>query len=252
MTKNILSSILLGLLSILAVACGDAGAGAFNEDLDPSEVLTGDQGGAEEAGANLEDEKDDETGNDDGPDGRDDDGDDEGQDDRDEDEDVGDEDEVPVVVVGPACGDGNLDASEMCDDGNDDDADGCSSSCEIEAQGDIAIGVLIDSLSSTEPPAEGSCSGTIDLLVGVKGIAGSGRCILDGTSNTLDYVLNVDLAPSGKVTGEIEVILNGGSHILDVEGSLEDSVLYFEFNGVTLVNQTIRALWTGEQKAALD
>jgi len=251
MTKNILSSILLGLLSILAVACGDAGAGAFNEDLDPSEVLTGDQGGAEEAGANLEDEKDDETGNDDGPDGRDEDGNDEGQDDRDEDEDLGDEDEVPVVV-GPACGDGNLDASEMCDDGNDDDGDGCSSSCEIEAQGDIAIGVLIDSLSSTEPPAEGSCSGTIDLLVGVKAIAGSGRCILDGTSNTLDYVLNVDLAPSGKVTGEIEVILNVGSHILDVEGSLEDSVLYFEFNGVTLVNQTIRALWTGEQKAVLD
>ena len=253
MTKNILSSILLGLLSLLAVACGDAGAGSSNEDLDPSEVLTGDQGGDEEAGANLEDEKHDEAGNDDGPDGRDEDGNDDGQDDRDEDEDVGDEDEAPVVVVvGPACGDGNLDASELCDDGNDRDGDGCSSSCEIEVQGEIAIGVQIDALGSNEPPAEGSCSGAIDLFVGAKAIAGSGRCFIDGTSNTLDYVLDVDLAPSGKVTGEIEVILNGGSHILDVEGSLEDGVFYFEFSGVTLVNQSIRAIWTGEQKAVLD
>lgn len=236
MTKNILSSSLLALLSILAVACGDAGAGSFDEDVDPSEVLAGDQGGDEEAGANLEDEKDDEVGNEDG------------QDELEE-----DEDEVPVVVVvGPACGDGNLDASEMCDDGNDADGDGCSSSCEVEVEGVIEIGVQIAALGSNEPPAEGYCSGTIDLLVGAKAIAGSGRCLLDGTSNTLDYVLDVDLAPSGQVTGEIEIILNGGSHILVVEGSLEDGVFYFEFSGVTLVSQGLRAIWTGEQKAVLD
>jgi cysteine-rich repeat protein len=246
MTKNTLSSILLGLLSILAVACGDAGAGSFEEDLDPSEVLAGDQGGDDEAGANLEDEKDDEAGQD----GRDEDGNDDGQDDRDED--VGDEDEVPVVVVGPACGDGNLDASEMCDDGNDKDGDGCSGACEIEVQGEIAIDVAIDALTSNQPPAEASCSGTIDLVVGVEAIAGAGRCLMDGTSNTLDYALDVDLEPGGKVTGEIEVILNGGSHILDVEGSFEDGVLYFEFNGVTSVTQNIRAIWNGEQKAVLD
>ena len=242
MTKNILSSSLLALLSILAVACGDAGAGSFDEDLDPSEVLAGDQGGDEEAGANLGGEKDDEADNDDGQDGLDEDG----KDDLEEDE------EPVVIVVGPACGDGNLDASEMCDDGNDADGDGCSSSCEVEVEGEIAIGIEIDSLGTNEPPAEGYCPGTIDLLVGAKAIAGSGRCFLDGTSNNLDYVLDVDIAPSGRVTGEIEIILNGGSHILEVEGSLEDGVFYFEFNGVTLVSQSLRAIWTGEQKAVLD
>ncbi len=248
MTKNILSSSLLALLSMLAVACGDAGAGSFNEDLDPSEVLTGEQGGDEEAGTNLEGEKDDEGGNDDGQDGLDEDGAEDGQDELAEDED----EEPVVIVVGPACGDGNLDASEMCDDGNAVDGDGCSSSCEMEVEGEIEIGVQIDSLSSNEPPAEGYCPGSIDLLVGSKAIAGSGRCLLDGTSNTLDYVLDVDLAPSGEVTGEIEIILNGGSHILEVEGSLEDGVFYFEFNGVTLVSQSLRAIWAGEQKAVLD
>jgi len=245
MTKNILSSSLLALLSILAVACGDAGAGSFNEDLDPSEVLAGDPGGDEEAGANLEGEKDDEADNDDGLD---EDGNEDGQDELEE-----DEDEVPVViVVGPACGDGNLDASEMCDDGNDADGDGCSSSCDVEVEGVIEIGVQIAALGSNEPPAEGYCSGTIDLLVGAKAIAGSGRCFLDGTSNNLDYVLDVDIAPSGRVTGEIEIILNGGSHILEVEALLEDGVFYFEFSGVTLVSQGLRAIWTGEQKAVLD
>lgn len=252
MRKNMLSSSLLGLLSILAVACGDAGAGAFDEDLDPGEVLAGDQLGDEEVDANLNDEKDDEAGNDDGQDGFDEDGNEDGQDDPDEDEDVDDDEEAPIDVVGPACGDGNLDRSETCDDGNDDDGDGCSSACELEVQGLIEIDVAIDSLSSNSPPAEGSCSGTIDLLVGANAAVGSGRCLLDGTTNTLDYVLDADLEDSGKVTGEIEIILNGGSHILDVAGSLEDGVLYFEFSGATPVTQNIRAIWSGEQKAVVD
>ena len=250
MRKNTLGSVLLGLLSMLAVACGDAGA--FDEDLEPSEVLAGDQGGDEEAGANLEDEKDDEAGNDDGQDGLDEDGNENGQDDPDEDEDVDGEDEVSIDVVGPACGDGNLDASEMCDDDNDDDGDGCSSACEIEVQGLIEILLTVDSLSFNEAPAEDSCSGTIDLLVGVAEITGSGRCLLDGAANTLDYVLDADLADGGTVEGELEIILNGDSHVPRIEGSLEDGVLYFEFNSLTRVTANSRVIWAGEQKAVLD
>ncbi len=35
-------------------------------------------------------------------------------------------------VVGPYCGDGNLDQGEQCDDGNNLNGDGCSASCQIE------------------------------------------------------------------------------------------------------------------------
>jgi len=44
---------------------------------------------------------------------------------------------------------------------------------------------------------------------------------------------------------DIDVILNGRSNVLDIEGSFDDRVLSLEFDGVTLVTQNIRAVWNG-------
>lgn len=37
-----------------------------------------------------------------------------------------------ALIVGPVCGDGNVDPGETCDDGNTTDGDGCDSSCMVE------------------------------------------------------------------------------------------------------------------------
>ena len=240
MTKRTLSSILLGLVSTVALACGDAGGAPFDEDLSPGEVLAGDPVGDDgdaEPGA--------EPGSDESV------ADPEGET-EDDDADPIVEIEPPIIVLNPACGDGNLDASERCDDGNGKNGDGCSASCELEVEGPIAIDIAIDDLRSTEAPAEGSCSDVIDLVFGTKRIAGEGSCLLEGTSNTLSYVLDLDLEPSGQAEGEIEIILNGAPHVLEAAGSLVNGVFTVHFDGVTLVNRSIRVVWIGDAKAVFN
>jgi cysteine-rich repeat protein len=223
MTKITLNAFSLSLLALLAVACGDAGDAQFDEDPGFGEELVG-----EEGDANLEDG----DGNDD-------------------EQNPGEEE----VVDGPACGDGILDADEQCDDGNSEDADGCSSACELEAlevEGQISIDIIIDDLNSNEDPLEDSCSGAIELEIDNGQVAGEGRCFLDANANFLDYVLDADVDANGVVTGEIDVILNGKSHILAIEGLLDNGVLSLEFDGVTLVIQNIRAIWNGKVHAELN
>jgi len=225
MTKITLNAFSLSLLTLLAVACGDAGDAQFDEDPGFGEELVGEEGD-NNGDANLEDG----DGNEQNPD---------------------DEE----VVDGPACGDGVLDADEQCDDGNFEDADGCSSACELEAievEGQISIDLIIDDLNSNEQPLEDSCSGAIELKIDNGQVTGKGRCFLDANANFLDYVLDADVDANGVVTGEIDVILNGKSHILSIEGLLEDGVLSLQFDGVTLVIQNIRALWNGDVDADLN
>ncbi|MFW2388665.1 MAG: DUF4215 domain-containing protein [Polyangiales bacterium] len=233
MTKNILSSILIGLLSVLAVACGDAGNAAFDEDLSPGDVLAGNQ---------EEVDPDPELG-----------GENDGVDpDAGEGGELGNDDKPPVVAVEAACGDGFVDPLERCDDGNTEDGDGCSSACEVEARGQITIDVLIDNLASNDEPAVGTCADVIDLAIGVETVSGSGTCVVNEGTNALSYSVDLDLAADGAVDGEVEIILNGGSHVLDAKGTFEDDVFFFSFEGVTLITQGVRAIWQGEQKATLD
>lgn len=220
MTKITLNAFSLSLLALLAVACGDAGDGQFDEDPGLGEELVGEQGD------NNGDVNDDEPNPDD-----------------------------EEVVDAPACGDGTLDADEQCDDGNSEDADGCSSTCELEAietEGQISIDIIIDDLSSNEAPLEDSCSGAIALDIDAGVIEGEGRCFLDTNANFLDYVLNANVDADGVATGEIDVVLNGKPHTLGIEGLLANGVLSLQFDGVTLVIQNIRAIWNGEIEAELN
>ena len=67
-----------------------------------------------------------------------------------------------------------------------------------------------------------------------------------------DYVLDAEIDESGAVSGEVDVILNGRSNVLVIEGTLDDGVLSLEFDGVTLVTQNIRAVWNGTVEADFD
>jgi hypothetical protein len=191
MTRNTLNAICLTFLSILAIACGDAGGAPVEEDGDRGGVLVGDEAG-NDGDVNVGEEEDDEL------DG--------------EGENADDEEEEPEV---------------------------------FETEGQISVDVIIDSLVSNEPPIEDSCSGTIALEIDNGAIVGEGRCFLDTNANFLDYVLDAEVDESGAVSGEVDVILNGRSNVLDIEGTLDDGVLSVEFDGVTLVTQNIRAVWDG-------
>jgi len=191
MTRNTLNAICLTFLSILAIACGDAGGAPVEGDGDLGGVLVGVEAG-NDGDVNVGEEEDDEL------DG--------------EGENAGDEEEEPEV---------------------------------FETEGQISVDVIIDSLVSNEPPIEDSCSGTIALEIDNGAIVGEGRCFLDTNANFLDYVLDAEVDESGAVSGEVDVILNGRSHVLVIEGTLDDGVLSLEFDGVTLVTQNIRAVWDG-------
>ena len=186
MTRNTLNAICLSLLSILAIACGDAGGAPVEGDGDLGGVLVGEEAG-NDGDVNVGEE-----------------------------ENAVDEEEEPEV---------------------------------FETEGQISVDVIIDSLVSNEPPIEDSCSGTIALEIDNGAVVGEGRCFLDTNANFLDYVLDAEVDESGAVSGEVDVILNGRSNVLDIEGTLDDGVLSVEFDGVTLVTQNIRAVWDGAIEA---
>ena len=65
-------------------------------------------------------------------------------------------------------------------------------------------------------------------------------------------MLDANVDADGTVEGEIDVLLNGRSHVLVIEGSLTGRALSLEFDGVTLVTQNIRAVWNGTVEADFD
>ncbi|MFA9410258.1 MAG: hypothetical protein ACERK0_03275 [Deltaproteobacteria bacterium] len=65
-------------------------------------------------------------------------------------------------------------------------------------------------------------------------------------------MLDANVDADGTVEGEIDVLLNGRSNVLVIEGSLTGGALSLEFDGVTLVTQNIRAVWNGTVEADFD
>lgn len=225
MTKLILRTICLGLISVFAVACGGAGDGQLEED--PGFIEEGDL---------VVDEGENDPN------------------DQEPNDDVVEDDEVDE---GPVCGDGILDESEQCDDGNVDDGDGCSGACEhevVQLLGQIDVDVTVDDLESNEEPLTDSCSGSIeiDLDVGVGSIVGDGRCTLDNFNNFLDYELDATIVETGVVEGTLNVIMNGRSNLLPVDGFIDKDLVTLQFDGVTLLTNRIRGVWSGEIEAARD
>ncbi len=229
MTKNTLNAIFISLFSMFAIAC-------VNPSYDPTgrDPELGENVGVEEG--DIDGRAQDEEASDGEP----------GEELVDDENDDSVDEEEPDTFDQPICGDGVVDASELCDDGNEEDGDGCTSTCLLEVDGQISIDITVDDLGSSEAPLTDSCSTAIPLVAGESSISGEGRCTLDENPNFLDYVLDAEVDESGVVTGEIEVILNGRSHFLEVEGFLDDASLSLQFSGVTLVTSRIRAIWNGD------
>ena len=225
MRKTIIDVILIGLLSVFAVACGDTGGDQFGEEPGFEQELNEDQDGNGDQG---------EAG--------------------DQEEDDGDVDDDPGID-GPFCGDGFIDGDEECDDGNDQDGDGCSSACEVEAfegeaEGDVEIEMILDDLATNEAPLVSDCVGTIALKISEGALDGEGLCFLP--ANVLEYEVFADIDEDGAVEGDIIITLNNRPHAMDVSGSFEDGSLFLEFQSVTLVTARIRALWEGTITADFD
>ena len=213
MIKNLFNALFLSLLAVVTVACGDAGGAPIEGEPDLGEVLAGEED-ANEHDAEVDEEQNEDDANVE----------------EDEGEEANDENEQNE-------GDENVDDEEPE---------------TVEAEGLVAIDLIIDSLISNEAPLEDSCTGAIAIQIDNGAIAGEGRCFLDANANFLDYVLDADVDAGGTVEGEIDVVLNGRSHVLPIEGSLAGGVLSLEFDGVTLVTQNIRAVWNGTLDANIN
>jgi cysteine-rich repeat protein len=229
MTKKLLIAFVTGLLSTLALACGDAG-----------EPFEGERGFGEEAVG----EPDENLGEEEGEEGED--GNDPGFEENEE------EDEEDPEPETPFCGDGFLDVGEECDDGNGVDGDGCSAACELEpfegsAEGSVLIDLIVDDLNSNEEPLQQDCSGDIEVQIANGVIVGDGRCFLP--ANFMDYTIDATVDDAGDVQGEIIVTLNNRPHVLPLQGSFIDGALSLAFDGVTILVGNIRGVWDGTIEA---
>ncbi len=229
MKEHTLISILIGLLSIGAVACGDPAADPAEQDPAFDQELGQDDGDI------VDDEIVDE----------------EVVDDQDDEVDEDDENELE----GPFCGDGFIDANEACDDGNTDDGDGCSSVCEEESffgttEGNIQIHLVVNDLNSNEAPAQADCADVIALEVSEGVLTGEGTCALP--ANFLSYSLDAEVDETGLVSGEIEIVLNNRPNVVVVSGTLVDGALALGFDGVTILVGSIRGVWNGTVQADFD
>lgn len=228
MKKNILNTILIGLLAIVATACGAPGADPFGGDPGFTDEL------GEEEGNNGNEQNEDEEDN------------------QNED---GVNDEEEPGLDGPFCGDGFVDDGEECDDGNGEEGDGCSSVCEVEAfvgetDGEIFIKLILDDLNSNEAPLETDCTGDIAVSVDEGALLGDGRCALP--ANFLDYTVDAVVDEDGAVEGEITIVLNNRPNLLSISGTLDEGVLSLEFDGVTIIIGSIRGVWDGTVVADFD
>lgn len=221
MERYILNSILIGLLSIGVVACGDPGTDPVDQDTGFDQDL---------------DQQDDDF-----------------VDDENVDDEVVDDEEEEVDA--PFCGDGFVDADEACDDGNVEDGDGCSSACEEEVfagatDGAVQIHLIVDDLNSNEAPIEADCADAIALEVSDGVLTGEGTCALP--ANFLSYTLDAEVDEAGLVSGEIEIVLNNRPNVLVVSGTLVDGALALGFDGVTILVGSIRGVWNGTIQADFD
>jgi cysteine-rich repeat protein len=222
MTKTTFKALLISLLSMFAIACGNPGYDPEARDPGLEQNV-----GAEEGDVDGEEA-------------------DEGEDFVDEENEDGVDEEEPDTFGDPICGDGVVHETELCDDGNESDGDGCTSTCLLEVDAQISIDITVDDLNSTAAPLSDTCSNAILLVWDGTSVVGEGSCTLDNNANFLDYVLDAEVDESGAATGEIEIILNRGSHFVEVEGTLDDGALSLQFFGVTLVTNSIRAIWNGD------
>lgn len=227
MTKTMLNTTLLSLLSVLMLACG--GANGDSLEGEPGFVDDGGAGGTGGAGDDVG------FG---GAGGEPDDG-------------------EPIEPEPPFCGDGFVDEDEACDDGNVEDGDGCSSLCEeeavvAEATGDVSINLILDDLNSNVPPTVGDCEGTIELSLDEGVLVGEGQCFFVEFSNFMDYSVDAVVDEAGTVEGEIEVVLNNRPYVFALEGTLEDSSLKLIFDDVNIVVGSIRGIWNGTILADFD
>ncbi len=163
----------------------------------------------------------------------------------------------PIEPELPFCGDGFVDEDEECDDGNTEDGDGCSSVCEEEpvvelATGEVSIHLILDDLSSNAPPSEDDCEGAIELSLEEGLLEGDGRCSFVTFSNFMDYSVDAVVDEAGNVEGEVEVVLNGRTHVFALAGTLEDDSLELAFDGVDIVIGNIRGIWAGTILADFD
>lgn len=151
---------------------------------------------------------------------------------------------VVMVLSAVACAPGEEGEGEM--------AAASAANGDYEGIDTFALNLILDDLSSSEPPTEADCFGDIDIFVddGIDPeIEGDGTCLLP--ANFMTYTLEGEIIDDESWEGEIVVVLNGTPHEFDVEGELDVDEIRGAFSGVNIVVGNIRGIWDGEFSAEL-
>lgn len=145
-----------------------------------------------------------------------------------------------LVALSVACGGGssggsgiNAVAAVSAIDGN------------YEGVGTFSVNLIVDDLNSNVPPTVADCAGDITVVVDENAtdvLVGSGR--YDLPANFMTYELVGGFVNGTDFEGEITMVLNGGANVLNFCGTLNGNVLNATFDGVTLVVEKIRRIWT--------
>lgn len=217
MTKTTINLILLSLVSVLAVACGDPGGADFEDDfaLDPEagqpDGVGPDFGGADEeprgeelVAPPVEFDQFVEGGSG---------------------EPVGPEDVEPIGGTPTGFAEPGI----------------------YEAKIEVKVHFV-----STLPGGTSrvdTCEASLALDVGSSTATAGGSCLI--FNGILEYALIVDLVDDERVEGELYFMIDGVSNTVPLGGTLNDSLLSLEFDGVTLAAPNVRGVWIGTVVAEL-
>ncbi len=94
-----------------------------------------------------------------------------------------------------------------------------------------------------------TCEGGLVLDVSGSTATAAGRCIV--FNGILEYALIVDLVDAEHVEGEISFIIDGVSNTVALRGFFDGDMLSLEFDSVTLAAPNVRAVWIGNVLADL-
>jgi cysteine-rich repeat protein len=220
MNELSLKTLILGLISSLAIACGDPGDSYVEGD-----PTFGEQNDVEQGGDFIEED------------------------------DLVDEEPPVDEEPEPFCGDGLIDNGEQCDDGNVEAGDGCSVDCEVEelvseTDGTVRITLTLDDLSSNTQPLEANCVDTVRIVKEESTLRISGECAFPANFVEIAGVGEVD--EGGSVSGQLTFTLNGRENQVPFDGRIDVDTLEVAFFGATLVGGPVRGVWDGTIDAVFD
>lgn len=161
-----------------------------------------------------------------------------------------------IVLCAVACNTGGSGGSGGDDENEDRGAQQGGANGVYEGDGGFFVNVVIEDTLLNNAPAVDDCVGDVSIEVEAGpdsdvdiDVSGAGVCNL--TANVISWTVEADFVDDENFEGEIELVLNGQTHVLPIEGSLDGDEISAQFSGLTEIGTRFEVTWNGNFDARL-